>query len=77
MEVHKNIHVNRKEKKSRKSSFFVIGYLADLDQVIKRAFEAGLERIIITAGTHVETIQALELCEKYGRSLLISMRRLS
>jgi len=76
MEVHKNIHVNRREK-SRKSSFFAIGYLADLDQVIKRAFEAGLERIIITAGTHVETIQALELCEKYGRSLLISMSRLS
>lgn len=37
----------------------------DLDQVIKRAFQSGLEKIIITAGTHHETIQALELCERY------------
>ncbi|CAM4786205.1 unnamed protein product [Rotaria magnacalcarata] len=37
----------------------------DLDQVIKRAFESGLDKIIITAGTHHETVQALELCSKY------------
>jgi len=37
----------------------------DLDQVIKRAFQSGLEKIIVTAGTHHETIQALELCSKY------------
>ncbi|CAF3943080.1 unnamed protein product, partial [Rotaria sp. Silwood1] len=39
---------------------------SDLDQVIKRAFQSGLDKIIITAGTHHETIQALELCSKYG-----------
>ncbi|CAF4866403.1 unnamed protein product, partial [Rotaria sp. Silwood1] len=38
---------------------------SDLDQVIKRAFQSGLDKIIITAGTHHETIQALELCSKY------------
>jgi len=38
---------------------------SDLDQVIKRAFQSGLEKIIVTAGTHHETIQALELCSKY------------
>ncbi|CAF0823045.1 unnamed protein product [Adineta steineri] len=38
---------------------------SDLDHVINRAFKSGVEKIIITAGTHQETIQALELCSKY------------
>ncbi|CAF2387039.1 unnamed protein product [Rotaria sp. Silwood2] len=38
---------------------------SDLDQVIKRAFQSGVDKIIITAGTHNETIQALELCLQY------------
>ncbi|CAF1342352.1 unnamed protein product [Adineta ricciae] len=38
---------------------------SDLDQVIIRALQAGLDKIIITAGTHQETIQALELCAKH------------
>ncbi|UJR36162.1 hypothetical protein I4U23_028896 [Adineta vaga] len=37
----------------------------DLDQVINRAFQAGLDKIIITAGTHHETVQALELCTNH------------
>ncbi|CAF0936259.1 unnamed protein product, partial [Didymodactylos carnosus] len=38
---------------------------ADLDQVIQRSFQNGLDKIIATSGTYAETLQSLELCSKY------------
>lgn len=38
----------------------------DLDAVLSRAWNAGMHRIIVTAGTLQEARMALELCRKYG-----------
>jgi hypothetical protein len=38
----------------------------DLDAVLSRAWDAGVHRIIVTAGTLQEAQTALKLCRKYG-----------
>jgi TatD DNase family protein len=41
---------------------------SDLDQVVTRAHEAGVERILITGTSIKETRDALELAKKYSMS---------
>jgi TatD DNase family protein len=39
---------------------------SDFDLMLKRAFEGGLQKIIVTAGSLEESRSALELVQKYG-----------
>jgi hypothetical protein len=45
---------------------------SDLDQVVTRAREAGVERILITGTSIKETGEALELAKKYSTSKAIA-----
>jgi TatD DNase family protein len=39
---------------------------SDFDLMLKRAFDQGLQKIIVTAGSLEESKSALELVQKYG-----------
>ena len=40
---------------------------SDFDLMLKRSFEQGVEKIIVTAGSLEESKQSIELTQKYGK----------
>ena len=44
--------------------------LADVDAVLQRAADAGVNQMVVTGTSHADTLQAIELCKRYPQRLV-------
>lgn len=64
--THADIAVNLTDPMYRGEYHGKVRHTSDLDQVVTRAREAGVERILITGTSIKETWHALEMAKKYS-----------
>lgn len=48
-------------------------HAGDLDRVLERSWRAGVDKILVTAGTLDEAKDALELCRKHGTRVVLGL----